>query len=472
MNYVPHFNLLGVEAKQIPCITGEGAPTTSTEGAVGCFYMDTTNGKMYKCTNVADGIYTWDLAVGEIAEFVVADSVINDLIDQTNYIHENSKIDTTSGDLKSDSRFSVSDYMDISNFDKLNLQIGKGTNTKFGCPPMYYYDENKIYIGQYNPGVNYEFEMVDELYTVPLEIVDGAVYVRFEIETVLIGSASREYHILGFNYIYEPKLKGNYYEKQMKRLCGYKANSEQIIVNMGDSLFGGFNDETSISYQLAELCGATVHNCGFGGCQMSLHSLEDFAPFSMCSLADAIASGDFSTQTEKANAGITGMPSYFIDHVNLLASIDFSTVDIITIAYGTNDWSANDTLDNTDNIYDVETIKGALRHSIETIGTAYPNIRFLICTPMWRCWFTNGVFQYDCETHTNGNGMKLVEYADAIKECAAEYHLPICDYYNEMGLNKFCWQVFFNNNNNDGTHPKEYGRYLMAKKLAEKLSAY
>lgn len=60
MNYVKSFNLLGVEAQQIPCITGEGAPTTSTEGAVGCLYMDTTNGDIYKCTVVDGEKYTWE----------------------------------------------------------------------------------------------------------------------------------------------------------------------------------------------------------------------------------------------------------------------------------------------------------------------------------------------------------------------------------------------------------------------------
>jgi hypothetical protein len=59
MNFVKSFNLLGVEAQQIPCITGEGAPTTTTEGAVGCLYMDTTNGAVYKCIGVEGGAYTW-----------------------------------------------------------------------------------------------------------------------------------------------------------------------------------------------------------------------------------------------------------------------------------------------------------------------------------------------------------------------------------------------------------------------------
>lgn len=59
MNYVEHLNLFGVEAKEIPCITGSGAPTNSTEGAVGCFYMDTDTGDVYKCVGVSDGVHDW-----------------------------------------------------------------------------------------------------------------------------------------------------------------------------------------------------------------------------------------------------------------------------------------------------------------------------------------------------------------------------------------------------------------------------
>ena len=59
MNFIKNFDILGISAKEIPCITGSGAPTSSTEGAVGCFYMDTDNGSVYKCTAASDGVYTW-----------------------------------------------------------------------------------------------------------------------------------------------------------------------------------------------------------------------------------------------------------------------------------------------------------------------------------------------------------------------------------------------------------------------------
>lgn len=59
MNYVDSISLFGVNAKEIPCIKGSGEPTTATEGAVGCLYMNTDNGNMYKCVAVTDGEYSW-----------------------------------------------------------------------------------------------------------------------------------------------------------------------------------------------------------------------------------------------------------------------------------------------------------------------------------------------------------------------------------------------------------------------------
>lgn len=67
MNYVESFNLFGTEAKQIPCIKGTGAPTDKTEGAAGCFYMDTDTGEIYKCVSVSEGAYAWEPVGGSAA---------------------------------------------------------------------------------------------------------------------------------------------------------------------------------------------------------------------------------------------------------------------------------------------------------------------------------------------------------------------------------------------------------------------
>lgn len=66
MNYVEYFNLFGVDAKQIPSIRGAGAPTESTEGAVGCFYMNTVNGDLYKCIADENDKYEWSFVGSDL----------------------------------------------------------------------------------------------------------------------------------------------------------------------------------------------------------------------------------------------------------------------------------------------------------------------------------------------------------------------------------------------------------------------
>lgn len=64
MNFVESLNLFGIPAKEIPCLTGKGAPTTSTAAAVGCLYMDEDTGELYKCTQQFDGVFTWETVGG------------------------------------------------------------------------------------------------------------------------------------------------------------------------------------------------------------------------------------------------------------------------------------------------------------------------------------------------------------------------------------------------------------------------
>lgn len=83
MEFVQSFDILGVKSAQIPCILGNGAPTTATPGAVGCFYMDTlSEGKdLYKCVAVNGNVYTWVSLLGDIS--AALDSIIaiqNELI--------------------------------------------------------------------------------------------------------------------------------------------------------------------------------------------------------------------------------------------------------------------------------------------------------------------------------------------------------------------------------------------------------
>ena len=60
MDFVKSFDFFGIPATQIPSIPGSGVPTEETEGAVGCLYMNTDTGTLYKCVAAVDGVYTWE----------------------------------------------------------------------------------------------------------------------------------------------------------------------------------------------------------------------------------------------------------------------------------------------------------------------------------------------------------------------------------------------------------------------------
>ena len=66
MNYVESLKMFGLSAKEIPCVTGEGAPTVKIEGRPGVLYMDTDTGTLYKCrtADFVNEVFGWE-RIGE-----------------------------------------------------------------------------------------------------------------------------------------------------------------------------------------------------------------------------------------------------------------------------------------------------------------------------------------------------------------------------------------------------------------------
>ena len=241
------------------------------------------------------------------------------------------------------------------------------------------------------------------------------------------------------------------------------------VVNFGDSIFGNYKAPLDISSFLAEYTGATVYNVGFGGTRMSSHA-EYWNTLSMFSLADAITNKNFELQ-ENAIAnnteGSNKFPTYFSDTLSVLKSIDFNDIDIITIAYGTNDFTGGKSIDNPNNNKDTSTFLGALRYSIEKISNAYPDIQIVICTPMYRFWMNDeGEFVEDSDTKVIAN-QKLTDFVENEKNVANEYNLLVIDNYNDLNINKTNYSEYFSAT--DGTHPNEKGRELIAEHIAKEL---
>ena len=108
--------------------------------------------------------------------------------------------------------------------------------------------------------------------------------------------------------------------------------------------------------------------------------------------------------------------------------------------------------------------KEALRHSIETISNAYPNIKIVLCTPIYRFWMDeNGEFLEDSDTYVKST-YKLTDFVQWIKGVGSEYNLYVIDNYNDSGINSTNREVLY-----DGTHPNEIGIKMIAENMTKKL---
>lgn len=328
---------------------------------------------------------------------------------------------------------------------------------------IYFYNDD-TYLG-------YETHLFSSLSkTKNVSMISGANYIRIYCNVLKVNYVEGDQPIcISYNEIesfenYQYKLVLKYENQEHQE--SVKTNlSGKVIVNFGDSIFGNKRPPSDISTAISEITGATVYNLGFGGCRMAEHS-PNWDAFSMYRLAYSIANNDFSVQDSVDIPSVSGMPSYFEETRELLKSIDFNNVDIITIAYGTNDFTAGIEIESEERL-STETYAGALRYSIEKILSAYPNIKIFICSQTYRFWIgESGDFEDDSDTHVIST-KKLTDFVEKTKEVSNEYHLKFIDNYYDLGINKFNRTHWFPEN--DGTHHNVDGARLIAEHMVSEI---
>lgn len=258
--------------------------------------------------------------------------------------------------------------------------------------------------------------------------------------------------------------------KQISYVSDYPDNRPLVgkkIVNFGDSIFGNYRPPADISTFITEKTGATTYNCGFGGCRMSAYAISYWDAFSMYQLANSIVSGNFSYQDTAIVEGSGALPSYFADTLALLKTINFNNVDYITIAYGTNDFTGSKPIENEADLDSINTFNGALRYSLEKLITAFPQLKIMVCTPIYRFWM-DGSYNFTEDSDTMlANGTLLTDFVQGAKDVSKEFKIPVLDNYYDLGFNKFNRGLYFPST--DGTHPNEAGRRRIADKISSQL---
>lgn len=248
----------------------------------------------------------------------------------------------------------------------------------------------------------------------------------------------------------------------------HKTEKKLNIVCFGDSITGAFTDkDRDYPFILGKMLGAKTYNVGFGGCRMGTHPTDKYNNFCMYKLADAIYNNDFSAQ----EADTTGAETYPL-RLETLKNIDFSNVDIVTIAYGTNDWGGGyetvKPIDNKENAYDTNNFYGATRYSIKRLLEKYPHLKIIIVSPYYRYEPETGEDSDTFKPNTNPN-YSLLDYVNALEVSSNDMKVPFVNMYNSMGVNKFNRENYFDGT--DGVHFNANGMKLLASRLGAFIKA-
>lgn len=227
------------------------------------------------------------------------------------------------------------------------------------------------------------------------------------------------------------------------------------VVTLGDSVFGLIRDDTAIPAQLGRLMGKSVFNGAFGGTCISRIDEEKRLTYalnsiSLTGLTKAIAADDFGVQ-QTARIRVSNS-EYFADTVDELEKIDFSSVELLIIMHGLNDFYAGVPIYNEENPLDEYSFTGALRSSLLALRQANPNMRILLVTPTFTWHLQSGL---TCEEFNGGYGVQE-DYVRAEIEVAEELGVEWIDVYHDLFPHEKWedWELY----TFDGLHPNEAGR--------------
>ena len=263
----------------------------------------------------------------------------------------------------------------------------------------------------------------------------------------------------------------------------HKLNGLKILA-FGDSITGNYGFGDNISYFVENGTGAKTYNAGFGGCRMEKISETGSAaeiaaltnPFAMCELVDQLAlpntDPDKWAAQDTAAAAFIESPRFnriITLRLDILKTIDLENIDIVTIAYGTNE--AGYPQDNPENPYDKYTYAGATRYSIEKLLEINPKLHIVLLTPIYRHSFSSG--SGDSDSYVNSDtGLSLLDNINTLKSVGLEYKVPVIDMYHDLGINKENYETYFGDEDepDDGTHVNSYGRATYWNRLSGELN--
>lgn len=109
----------------------------------------------------------------------------------------------------------------------------------------------------------------------------------------------------------------------------------------------------------------------------------------------------------------------------LTNATDLDTFDVIVLAYGTNSWTSDET---------INTMLGQYQQCFNIINTKAPNTKIICVTPFYSYWAS--------KIPVNGAKNSFHDYVKAIIEYCTSNGIPVIDFYSQSGVNKLNYSTW------------------------------
>lgn len=164
------------------------------------------------------------------------------------------------------------------------------------------------------------------------------------------------------------------------------------IVAFGNAPFADYrNSENNLANMISEATGATVYNCSVSNSYLACQSPyfnPQVAPMDIYSfywlICLATLDGANSAYFEQA-AEVLGdaIPPEAQEVYDTLTTLDFNTVDVVTIMYDATDYLMGHGMYSDENPTDIQQFTGNLEAGIELLQKTYPHIRIIVMSPTY-----------------------------------------------------------------------------------------
>lgn len=197
------------------------------------------------------------------------------------------------------------------------------------------------------------------------------------------------------------------------------------ILAFGNAPFADDRDsEDNLANIIAKMADATVYNCSVSGSYLaalnpyydpSVAPMDAYNFYWLCTLATGGPIEHYYDQA-KENLG-ENTPAEADEVYNTLTTLDYSTVDVITIMYDASDYLAGHAMYSDQNSTDIEQFTGNLEAGIELLQNTYPNIRIIVMSPTYAFAVDENGEYISSDMYTYGGRDVLSTYV--IKEYAS-----------------------------------------------------